>query len=131
MKKAWVLFSRALRLRCPACGGGPLFDGWFKVRQRCPGCGLLLDREQGHFVGAMAFNLIASEMLWLTGLVMVLLITWPDPPWTAIMVGSIVAMVLIPVVFYPYSRTLWYAFDLLFQPVQLQEFRRDDVGREE
>lgn len=126
MKKALILFSRALRLRCPACGGGPLFTGWFKVRARCPGCGLALDREEGHFVGAMAFNLIASELLWLSGLVAVLALTWPNPPWTAVMIGSIVAMILFPIMFYPFSRTLWYAFDLLFQPVQRNEFPRDE-----
>ena len=31
--------SAGLRCRCPACGQGPLFEGFLKVRQRCPVCG--------------------------------------------------------------------------------------------
>ena len=36
--------AAALRLRCPACGRGRLFTGWFTMHQRCPACGLDLRR---------------------------------------------------------------------------------------
>jgi uncharacterized protein (DUF983 family) len=31
-----ALFGRALVRRCPNCGGGPIFDGWFRMREHCP-----------------------------------------------------------------------------------------------
>ena len=31
--RALRLTLRACRLRCPACGGGPVFDGWFAMRR--------------------------------------------------------------------------------------------------
>ena len=34
-----ALFGRALLRRCPNCGGRPIFDGWFRMRDRCPRCG--------------------------------------------------------------------------------------------
>lgn len=37
---------RGWRGRCPACGGGPLFDGYLKVRARCPACSQQLDRHR-------------------------------------------------------------------------------------
>ena len=123
MRKALLLLVRAITLRCPACGGGPLFRRWLQPRERCPGCNLKFERREGHFVGAMAFNLIAAEGVWLGGLVLSVVLTWPTPPWTAILIGSVVAMVLVPIVFYPFSRTLWYAFDLFIQPIEPGEFR--------
>src|SRR5207249_1937986 len=58
-----ILFGRALRLHCPCCGGAPLFTSWFRMRPRCPGCGLRLEREAGYFTGAMAVNLITAELV--------------------------------------------------------------------
>ena len=34
---------RGWRRTCPACGGGPLFDGYLKVREHCPACETRLD----------------------------------------------------------------------------------------
>lgn len=34
---------RGLRLRCPACGDGPLFARYLKLHPRCERCGLQLD----------------------------------------------------------------------------------------
>ena len=55
-------------------------------------------------------------------LVASIVLTWPTPPWTIIMIVSILAMILFPLFFYPFSRTIWYALDLYFQPVQKREF---------
>jgi uncharacterized protein (DUF983 family) len=42
------LLWRAVRLRCPNCGGGKLWRDWFHLRRACPTCGLHLERgEQG------------------------------------------------------------------------------------
>lgn len=119
-----LLFGRALRLRCPACAGRPLFVSRFRLRESCPGCGLLLARkEEGYYVGAMALNLVVSEGLFILLLAGVAFATWPRVPWDAILYGGVVLMVLAPIAFFPYSRTLWLAFDLLFRPVTRGEIR--------
>ena len=41
---------------CPRCGGGHLFDGWFRMKERCPTCGVRFEREPGFFVGAYFIN---------------------------------------------------------------------------
>ena len=33
-------FLTGLACRCPACGEGPLFDGFLRVGERCESCGL-------------------------------------------------------------------------------------------
>lgn len=108
---------RALRRRCPNCGGGRLWTSWLRMRPACPDCGLHLERsEQGYVVGAYMFNLIAAELVFGAIFVGVLLATWPDPPWTVLQVGGGLLMLAMPLLFYPFSKTLFLAFDLLFRP---------------
>jgi uncharacterized protein (DUF983 family) len=111
------LFTRAIRLRCPNCGGGPLFRSWFRLRSHCPACDLPLERgEEGYQVGSYMFNIIASELLFAALFLTVLLLTWPNPPWELLQYGSMALMVLAPLLFYPFSKTLFLAFDLVFRP---------------
>jgi len=111
------LVWRAVRLRCPNCGGGPIFQSWLKMRARCPVCGLELERgEEGYQVGSYMFNIVAAELFFVAAFLVVLRLTWPKPPWTLLQYGSGVLMVLAPFVFFPFSKTLFLAFDLLFRP---------------
>lgn len=111
------LALRALGRRCPNCGHGGVFLSYFRLRSACLECGLRLDRgEPGYQVGAYMFNLIAAELVFAAILVGVLVSTWPDPPWAALTWGGAALMVLLPVAFYPFAKTLFLAFDLVFRP---------------
>lgn len=111
------LFWRAALRRCPNCGGRPIFETWFRMRERCPVCGIQLERgESGYQVGAYMLNIIAAELCFAVLFVVVLLETWPSPPWTLIQWGAPILMILAPIFFYPYSKTLFLAFDLIFRP---------------
>ena len=117
LSRTLALFGRALLRRCPNCGGRPIFDGWFRMRDRCPRCGLELDRgEEGYQVGAYMFNIVAAELIFAALFVGVLVATWPDPPWNLLLYGGMALMIVAPVVFYPFSKTIFLAFDLLFRP---------------
>jgi uncharacterized protein (DUF983 family) len=111
------LAGRALRLRCPNCGRVRVFRSWFKMLARCPECGLALDRgEQGYVVGAYMFNIAAAEAVFVILFVGVLVATWPTPPWRLLTWGAPILMVVMPLIFYPFSKTLFLALDLLFHP---------------
>lgn len=113
------LFGRALVLRCPRCGRAPALQGWFTVRTYCPECHFRFDRgEPGYDIGAGCLNLVVAELVFAFGLVAVILVTWPSPPWNAMLFGGIPLMVIAPILFFPLSRTLWIAFDLVFRPVE-------------
>lgn len=117
MNRAFTLVTRALRRRCPNCGGAMVFDGWFRMKERCPACGMRLERgEQGYVVGAYMFNIVASEMVFALFFIGTIVLTWPDTPWTVVQVGGVALMVLLPVLFYPFSKTCFLAFDLYFFP---------------
>lgn len=108
---------RALALHCPECGGSGLFRRWLFLQSRCPRCALRLDRANpDHFVGAYLVNLIFAELLFAFGLGVWLLTVWPDVPWGRIEVVAVVAMILSPLVTYPFTRTVWLAADLIFDP---------------
>ena len=52
----WITPDRlqAIRqLRCPRCLQGPTFRGWITMHETCSHCGLLYNREQGFFLGAL------------------------------------------------------------------------------
>ena len=108
---------RALLLRCPECAGRGLFQHWLRMKPRCPTCELKLDRgTPDHFVGAYLVNLILAELLFAFGLIVWLLIIWPDVPWDAIEKVAVAAMILSPLLTYPFTRLVWLAADLALDP---------------
>ena len=118
-------FLRALTLRCPWCGKGPVLASWFKLRDRCGACGINLERGDEHkddWIGALAFNLIALELIFVLGFAAVAARTWPDPPWDVLMWGSVVVLAVGGFVGYPFARLAWLAFDLTFRPPGPEEF---------
>jgi uncharacterized protein (DUF983 family) len=113
-----TLVGRALRLRCPNCGGHPVRASWLKRLPGCPSCGLRLDRgENDYFIGAYLLNLIVAELIIGFGLLTVLIATWPDPPWDLIQYGGVVLVIIAPLVTYPFSELTWLAVDLALRPL--------------
>jgi len=115
-----VKFGRALLLRCPRCGGGGILRTWFKMKDRCPTCGLALERgESSEFwIGAYVFNLVAGEVLAIGIPIIWMIASAPRQPWTAIQITAALLAFVLPVAFFPFSRTLWLAWDLSFRPAE-------------
>lgn len=105
---------RAARLRCPRCGLAPLFAGWFRMHTACARCGLRFERAQGYFVGAIYINYGMTATIAVVGY----LILWryaalPLPAQFAIWIPFVV---LFPLWFFRYSRSLWLAAEYLVNP---------------
>lgn len=116
-RRFFTLVGRALTLRCPHCGGGPVRRGWFTILPACGRCGKRLQRgEQDYFLGAMLFNLIIAELLFAAVFVTTLVILWPDVPWDVIQYAAPLGMAVVPFALYPCSKLLWLAADLAFRP---------------
>ena len=115
---------RAIRLRCPHCGGGGLFESFFKIKKQCPTCGLRLERgESDYFVGAYLFNLIAVELILFFCVCGFVYFTWPDPPWEVLTYVSAFLMLAGCFVCYPFSKTTWLAVDIAIRPLSPEELR--------
>jgi uncharacterized protein (DUF983 family) len=121
--RAATLFWRAVRLRCPHCGGGPLFVAWARILPACPSCGLTLQRgERGYWLGAYFMGLVAIEIVACAWLLGVMVWSWPDVPWRFLQVSTVVVLVGTSVVFYQASHTIFLAFDLLIHRVEADDF---------
>ena len=103
---------RAVRLRCPRCGRSPLYAGWFRMHERCAACGLRYEREQGYFVGAIYVNYAVTTIIAVTGF----LLTWRDVPIAVELMVWGVFVVLFPLWFFRYSRSLWLGLEFLVNP---------------
>lgn len=123
MRRAWILFLRGLFLRCPMCGKGKLFKRWLTMYDRCPVCGFPYEREEGYFTGAMAINLVISELLVAAYIVPVAIMAGMYPTTTPTVLLLIIGAplpVLLPFLFFRHSRGLWMSVD--------HRLKRHDTG---
>jgi uncharacterized protein (DUF983 family) len=76
-----TLLGRALRLRCPPCGHGRLFRGWFTLVPRCTACAFAFERDEreDYWLGAFLLNFLVTEVLFAVLGTVVLVATWDDP----------------------------------------------------
>jgi hypothetical protein len=90
----------------------------------CTKCGIRFERgERGYWLGAYLANCVAVMVVftaWWTG---VLTATWPDIPWAFLNVTTFAWMLGTPFVFYPFSKTLFLALDLVVRPPEAEDFR--------
>ncbi len=110
---AATVLLRGLRKRCPRCGERRIFGSWLHLIERCPNCDLRFEREQGGFLEAMTINFAAAVAVWVGMFVVVLVFTVPDVPVTPLLIASVVVLVLMPLWFYPRSKTFWAAIEFL------------------
>jgi uncharacterized protein (DUF983 family) len=113
-RRAGRVVLRALRLRCPRCGETPLFHGWFTMASSCRLCGLRFERAQGYFVGAIYVNYAITVSIAMTGY----LLLWRsyDLSTTVQLAIWLPFVALFPLWFFRYSRALWLALELFFNP---------------
>jgi len=122
---AWPGFRRVIRmvgraviLRCPNCGGRPVLRDWFHLRERCPICGIALERgeENDYYIGGMLLNITLCFVIFAVGFWGVLIVTYPRVPWDALQYGLVAAMIILPILLYPISRVVWLAVDMAVRP---------------
>ena len=116
-----LLMRRGLRQRCPVCGRGKIFSGIFKTYERCPVCGFVFEREPGYYTGAMAVNLVVSELL-IVIIAVPLAASQAVPVTTLIILGCTIP-ILLPLLFYRPTKSLWMSFDFIVHPVDPEEYR--------
>jgi uncharacterized protein (DUF983 family) len=113
-----TLFGRAALKRCPRCGAGHLFTGWWTMKKCCPSCNLDFEGrpEEGHFLGAITINTGLTATILLLGIwfyVAVLALSdGGGPPVWFVVVTSAALAVILPAIFYPFTKTIWVATEI-------------------
>ncbi len=125
LARAARIVGRAVRLRCPRCGGTPLFAGvppspepvgllrqarrpfvgWFVMESQCLLCGLRYERAQGYFVGAIYINYAVTASIAMGGYF--LLRAWADLSTAAQFAIWIPFLLVFPLWFFRWSRSFW------------------------
>lgn len=114
--------ARGLRGVCPNCGGRGIFRSVANLQDACPRCRYSFVREDGYWVGAMTVNMaivLATFGTWFIG---GMVVTWPDVPWTGLLIGGIVVNATVPFLLYGWSKSVWVGLDMSFNPANAHEF---------
>lgn len=83
----------------------------------------------GFELGAAAIAAVIVMGPLLVALGVVVAITWPDIAVVPLLVVLGLGGVVLPVVLYPISYTVWQALDLAMRPVSPDDFDVDVIGR--
>ena len=109
------MLTRGLTRHCPRCGAGHLYHGWFTLADRCPRCDHTFAREEGFFLGAFVINFGATTVglaAIMAVLIAVLAANGSHEAIVAVAIAAGAETVVVPLVFYPFSKTLWSAIDM-------------------
>lgn len=91
------------------------------MKGHCDSCGLEFEREPGYWVGAVIINTTVIFGTFLVVFGGMVLATFPDVPWALVLGVTIAANVIVPVIFYPISKTLWSGMELSWHPLEPEE----------
>ena len=105
---------RSVRLRCPRCGEGRLFRNLWSMAPACDSCQLEYQREGGFFLGSIYVNYgLTSLLATIAYPVSVFALGLPRTPTIVAIVAFII---LFPLWFFRYARSLWLGFDQYVDP---------------
>jgi uncharacterized protein (DUF983 family) len=114
LPSAGKMFRRAIVLKCPLCGSRRTFiRRWMLRYERCRTCGIRWHREHGFELGPIALNIVITFFTLGVGMVVAFVATAPDFPVGLLTIGFVVGAVVVPLLAFPFTNTLWMAFDLL------------------
>lgn len=107
------MFRRAAQLKCPRCGSRRTFiKHWLGRYERCRTCGIRWHREHGFELGPISLNVVFTFFILAVSMIVAFVATAPDFPVLALTLGMVGAAIVVPLVLYPFTYTLWLAFDL-------------------
>jgi uncharacterized protein (DUF983 family) len=120
---------RAITLRCPWCGSRRTFlRGWFRRYDRCRTCGIKWRREEGFELGAVTMNTVLTTFTLVVAMAVALVLTVPDVPVAKLIIALGAVAVLMPIIVYPFTYTLWLALDLSVHPPDKAELAQADLA---
>ena len=107
------MLRRAVMLRCPWCGSRRTFiRKWLGKYDRCRTCGIPWRREEGFELGAVTINTVLTFIVLTAAMTIGFIRTSPDIPVVPIVLSLVGVAILMPIVIYPFTFTIWLALDL-------------------
>lgn len=128
MPSTATMFRRGILRRCPRCGARRSFiKRWLGRYPRCRTCGISWHREHGFELGPIALNVVFT--FFSLGVMMTILFVTTGPDYDVPMLMGVVlgAALLLPMVFHPFTNTIWLAFDLATHQPDARELAEADA----
>ncbi|HOT79591.1 MAG TPA: hypothetical protein PKY13_06360 [Microthrixaceae bacterium] len=116
-KMLWRGFLR----RCPACGGRKTHSSYATLLNECPQCSLKFERIFGHSIGYIGLNTVVTFAVTFVVLLGGSIATQPDIPVVPLLIATLSAAGLLPILFLPSAHTMWTAIDLAVRPLTAGE----------
>jgi uncharacterized protein (DUF983 family) len=115
--------KRGFLLRCPNCGRGKLFRKGFTMYEKCSVCGWRFEREEGYWTGAVAVNLVVTELL-IAFIVVPLAIVFASAnvSLALLLIVGLPLPILLPFLFYRHAKSLWMSIDFIVHPAEPEEY---------
>ena len=107
--------AAVMRLRCPRCLEGRVFSRFLTMRDSCPVCGHVFEREPGYFVGAMYVSYALAIPLYLLFVALLRPFLRGFSDLAGLAAGLPLVCLCAPFLF-RYSRVIWMHFDWFFDP---------------
>lgn len=86
------------------------------MRDRCPTCNYPTTRVDDQWIGALGMNTIVVFTVLAAVIGAGFVLTYPDPPVGVILVVTMAVAVVLPIAFFPISKSLWAGIDLAMRP---------------
>ena len=84
----------------------------------------MFERSEGQFIGAVGINTVVTFALLLVVLVVGFIVTSPEIAAVELSIIGVAISVLVPILLYPFSKTIWTAIDLMMTPLEPGEAPR-------
>jgi hypothetical protein len=77
---------------------------------------LKFERIEGHLAGALGINTVISVLVVFAVGIVGFVLTFPELPLAPLVTTAVATATLFPILFYPFSKTVWTAIDLRMRP---------------
>jgi hypothetical protein len=89
--------------------------------ETCPRCGLHFQRLPGHWLGSWFLNICLVQTVVVLILIVGVAVTYPTPPMVVLTALTVLGALATPILFFPFSRTIWCAIDLAMRPLEFDD----------
>jgi len=108
LRRALRILWRGIRLRCPACGHGHLFERGLRLNATCPYCWVRFERAPGESIGAVYITSALTALLIYGGyFAFDALLDVDFGLFAVVWAGVVLALNLL---FYRVARAIWIVF---------------------
>jgi hypothetical protein len=123
-----TLLRRGALLRCGWCAAPRgILRGWFRHRDHCRRCGMSVERgQEGFSLGAATVNVTVTFLALIVAGAAATIVMYPDLAVVPLLVTLGIVAVVLPIVLYPFSYTIWFAIELAMEKPSEQEIAAAD-----